>query len=87
MLTHIFKRNQYPEYLINGVVKAYLDKNGNSAPSDNNNNLYFTLPYLPLSIFAQRKVRTLVKRYCSNLKIKLAFSSFRIKNLITVSVP
>ena len=36
-LTHIFKKNQYPEYLINGVVKTHLDDNGNSAPSDNNN--------------------------------------------------
>ena len=43
-LTHIFKKNQYPEYLINRVVKAYLDNNGNSAPSDDNNNLYFKLP-------------------------------------------
>ena len=33
-LTHILKKNQYPEYLINKVVKAYLDNNGNSAPSD-----------------------------------------------------
>ena len=88
-LTHIFKRNQYPEYLINRVVKSYLDNNGNYAPSDDNNNLYFKLPYLPLSNFAQRKVRTLVKRYCSNLNIKLAFSSFKIKNLSKVkdSVP
>ena len=28
-LTH-----QYPEYLINKVVKTYLDNNGNTAPSD-----------------------------------------------------
>ena len=83
-LSHIFKKNQYPEYLINRVVKAYLDNNGNSAPSDDNNNLYFKLPCLPLSNFAQGKVRTLVKRYCSNLNIKLAFSSFKIKNLIKV---
>ena len=61
-LTHIFENNQYPEHLINRVVKAYLDNNGNSAPSGNNINLYFKLSYLPLSNFAQRKVRTLVKR-------------------------
>ena len=88
-LTHIFKRNQYPEHLLNRVVKAFLDNNGNSAPSDDNNNLYFKLPYLPPSNFAQRKVCTLVKRYCSNLNIKLAFSSLKIKNLIKIkdSVP
>ena len=33
-LIHILKKNQYPEYLINRVVKAHLDNNGNSAPSD-----------------------------------------------------
>ena len=88
-LTHIFKRNQCPEYLINRVVKTYLDNDGNSSQSDNNNTLYFQLPYLPFSSFAQRKVRTLIKRYCSNLTIRLAFSSFKIKNLMKVkdSVP
>ena len=83
-LTHIFKRNQFPEYLINRVVQTYLDNNGNFAQSENNDVLCFKLPYLPLSNFAQRKVRTLIKRYCSNLTIKLAFSSFKIKNLIKV---
>ena len=45
--------------------------------------------YLPFSNFAQRKVRTLIKKYCSNLTIKLAFGSFKVKNLIKVkdSVP
>ena len=88
-LTHIFKKNQFPEYLINRVVKTYLDKNDSSARSDNSNVLYFKLPYLPFSNFAQRKVRTLIKKYCSNLTIKLAFGSFKVKNLIKVkdSVP
>ena len=76
-------------YLINRVVKTYLDNNDNSAQSDNSNVLYFKLPYLPFSNFAQRKVRTLIKQYCSNLTIKLAFGSFKVKNLIKVkdSVP
>ena len=53
------------------------------------NVLYFKLPYLPFSTFAQCKVRTLIKKYCSNLTIKLAFGSFKVKNLIKVkdSVP
>ena len=46
--------------------------------NNNNNPLYFKLPYLSLSNFAQRKVRTLIKRYFSNLNIKLVFSSFEI---------
>ena len=88
-LTHNFKKNQFPEYLINRLVKTSLDNNDNSAQSDNSNVLYFKLPYLPFSNFAQRKVRTLIKKYCSNLTIKLAFGSFKVKNLIKVkdSVP
>ena len=88
-LTHILKRNQFPEYLISRVIKSYLTHSSTSAPSENNDTLYFKLPYLPFSNFAQRKVRTLIKRYCSNLKIKLVFSSFKIKNLLKVkdSVP
>ena len=56
---------------------------------DKNDTLYFNPLNLPFSKSAQRKVRKLLKRYCSNLKIKLAFSSFKIKNLIRVkeSVP
>jgi len=54
-LTYIFKRNQFPEYLINRVFKMYLDNNGNSAQSDNNNILYFKLPYLPFSILPSLK--------------------------------
>ena len=88
-LTHVFKKNQFPEYLINRVVKTYVDNYDNSEKSDNGNVLYFRLPYLPFSNFAQRKVRTLIKKYCSYLTIKLAFGSFKVKNLIKVkdSVP
>ena len=81
-LTHIFKRNQFPEHLVNKVVSTYLDKNNTSALSDNNDTLYFRLPYLPFSNFAQRKLRALIKTHCNNLKIKLVFSSFKITNLI-----
>ena len=83
-LTHIFKKNQFPEHLINNVVSTYVDKNNTSALSANNDTFYFRLPYLPLSNFAQRQLRALIKTYCNNLNIKLVFSSFKIKNLIRV---
>ena len=88
-LKYIFKTNQFPEYLINRLVKTYLENNDNSAQSDNSNVPYFKLPYLPFSNFAQRTVCTLIKKCCSNLTIKLAFGSFKVKNLIKVkdSVP
>ena len=88
-LTRIFKKNQFPEYLINRVGKTYLDNIDNSAQSDNSSVLYCKLPYLPFSNFAKRKVRTVIKKYCSNLTITLAFGPFKVKNLIKVkdSVP
>ena len=46
--------------------------------------LYFKLPFLKLSKFTQRKISMLAKKYCKNLNIRLAFSSFKIKNLLTV---
>ena len=96
-LSYTLKRNQFPKHLINKVLKAYLDGvNSSITPckdSDTTSDgiciLYFKLPYLVLSNFAQRKVSTLTKCYCRNLNIKLVFSSFKIKNLMNVkdSVP
>ena len=85
-LYYIFKKNQYPEGLLNKVVKSYLDKvhnSNNSTPPKDTTVIYFKLPFLNLSNFSQRKVRMLVKRYCKDLQIKLSFTSFKIKNLIT----
>ena len=85
-LSYILKRNQFPEHVINKVIKAYFDRvNDSTTPckdSDTTSHgictLYFKLPYLVLSNFAQRKVRTLTKRYCGNLNIKLVFSPFKL---------
>ena len=79
-LIHILERNQFLEYLIHRAIKSYLNHSSTSAQSENNDTLYFKLPFLPLSNFAQCKVRTLTKRYCCNLKIKMVFSSFKIKH-------
>ena len=40
---------------------------------------YFKLPYVHVGSFtreAQKRLRKLIQRYCTNIKIKLAFSSF-----------
>ena len=85
-LYYIFEKNQYPEGLLNNVFKSYLDRvhnSNNSTPPKDTTIIYFKLPFLNLSNFSQRKVRMLVKRYCKDLQIKLSFTSFKIKNLIT----
>ena len=77
-------------------MNKYLDKVSASTallvdykPPDGLCTLYFEHPYLVLSNFVQRTIRTIAKRYCKNLKIKLVFSSFKVKNLMNVkdSVP
>jgi len=85
-LFHIFKRNQYPESLMNRIVKS-LDNaqnpNTSASPTDTST-IYFKLPFLSMSNITQRKVRMLAKTYCKNLNIKLEFSSFKVKNLTSV---
>ena len=89
--SYTLKSNQFPEHLINRVIKAYLDRVNNSTTpckdsdttSDGICTLYCKLPYLVLSNVTQRKVRTLTKHYCRNLNIKLVFSSFKINNLMS----
>ena len=89
----MLRKNQFPDRLIQKVVKGYLDNINKStalspvsAPPVGPCTLYFNLPYLPWSNFTKHKQQTLVKRYCKDLKIKLVFSSL---NLIDVkdSVP
>ena len=87
-LFDIFKKNQYPESLISRIVHSYIDNvksSNNSKLATDTSTLYFKLPFLELSNFTQRKVRLLVKKYYKNLNIKLVFSSFKIKNFITVN--
>ena len=49
---------------------------------------YFKLPYVgPFSTLTQRRLRKLVKQSCFDLDIKLAFSSFKIRNMISVKDP
>ena len=49
---------------------------------------YFKLPYVGLSsTVAQRRLRKLAKQSCFDLDIKLAFSSFKIRNMISAKDP
>ena len=57
-----------------------------SGLSQNNstNFRYFKLPYIgKFAKLADIKIKTLCKNLCSDFKIKLVFSSFKIKNLFT----
>jgi len=49
---------------------------------------YFKLPYVgSLTRETQKRLRKLVQHYCTNIEIKLAFSSFKIVSMFSVKDP
>ena len=49
---------------------------------------YFKSPYVgSCTREAQKRLRKLVQRYCINIKIKLAFSSFKVDSMFSVKDP
>ena len=85
-------RNAYPPFLINEVIKKYL----NYKFSSNQNQLkdksdvhYFKLPYISnLSHHIKSKLFKLWKEFCKeNFNIMLVFNSFKIKNYFSYKNP
>ena len=80
------KRNLFRSRITDHVVRQYLNNTslsltscvksnpGSSTESESISTLNFKLPYLNISSFAQRKVKSLLKAYCSNLYIRLVLS-------------
>ena len=70
----ILKKNQYPESLINRVVKSNVDNvhssNNSTSPTTDTSTIYFKLPFLKLSNFTQQMVRMIVKSIIKILKSK-----------------
>ena len=91
-LNLIFITNAYPPFLTNKVIKKYL----NYKSSTNQNQLkdkseiyYFKLPYIGnLLHHIKNKRSKLCKDFCKeNFNIKLAFTSFKIKNYFSYIDP
>ena len=75
----------YPPFLINKVIKKYLNYKFSSNKSqlkDNSDVNYFKLPYIGnLSHYIKNSLWKLCKEFCrENFNIKLVFNSFKIKN-------
>ena len=91
------KRNAFPQHIIDKVFRDYSNKqskNVSSEPNSNNNpnsevdnsvqpNIkYFKLPFIGFySKLTERKLQNLIKRFCTDINIKLVFSSYKIKNM------
>ena len=85
-------KNAYPPFLVDKVIKKYLDYKFSS----NQNQLkdtpivyYFKLPYIGnLSHHIKNKLSKLCKEICKeNFNIKLVFNSFKIKNYFSYKNP
>lgn len=82
-LTKTLRKNFFPSSFIKNVVWKFLNNYFNSGSSQSvarkDNCLYFKLPHIcPFSIITQRRIKKLVNTFCSDLKIKLVFTTFKI---------
>ena len=80
-----FIKNAYPPFLIDKVLKKYLDYKFSSNQNqlkDKSDVHYFKLPYIRnLSNHIKNKLPKLCKEFCKeNLNIKLVFNSLKIIN-------
>ena len=87
-----FIKNAYPSFLIDRVIKKYLDYrfSGNQNQlKDKSDVHYFKLPYIGnLSHHIKNKLSKLCKEFCKeNFNIKLVFNSFKIKNYFSYKDP
>ena len=82
----------FPSHIVERVIRQYITNtqtlsNIPASPPSNSKH-FFKLPSVgPFSIVAQNRLRKLLKRYCNNLDVKLAFSSFKIRNMFSVKDP
>ena len=85
-------KNAYPPFLIDKVIKKYLDYKFSSNQSqlkDISDIHYFKLPYIGyFSHHNKYKLSKLWKEFCKeNFNIKLVFNSFKIKNHFSYKDP
>ena len=85
-------KNAYPPFLIDKVIKKYLDYKFSSNQNqlkDKSDVHYFKLPYIGnLSHHIKIKLSKLCKEFCKeNFNIKLVFNSFKIKNYFSYKDP
>ena len=86
-LKYIHQKNQYPLKLIDHVVKSYLNVKINCRKWKSSENVkseikvrYFKLPFIGLhSKLSQKKIDQLCKRICESLRVKLIFTSEKLR--------
>ena len=83
------KKNLYPQQLLNKILNDYLS-NKRNVPSViqrqpvRNNVKRFSIAFVGLySKIAQRKINQIIKLYCKDITVQLAFKSFKVSNLFS----
>ena len=87
-----FIKNAYPSFLIDKVIKRYLDYKFSSNQNqliDTPDVYYLKLPYIGnLSHHIKNELSKLCKEFCKeNFNIKLVFNSFKIRNYFSYKDP
>ena len=85
-------KNAYPPFLIDKVIKKYLDHkfpSNQNQLKDTSDVYYFKLPYIGnLSHHVKNKLLKLCKEFCKeNFNIQLVFNSFKIKTYFSYKDP
>ena len=86
-LKQVLLKNQYPLTMIDNVIKKYLQNavnkaNTGSMPVEmpNIETRYFKLPFIGMySKVTQNKIEKLCKRFCKSAKVKLVFTSNKLR--------
>jgi hypothetical protein len=82
----ILQKNQFPCTLVEKFVSDYLSRIVQLDTIDNviSPIKYFSVPFIGhFSIVAQKRLGKIVKRYCYDLDIRLAFSSFKVGHMFS----
>ena len=92
-LIPILRKNLFPVHIVEKVINRYLSRakirpSASSQVRQTVSTFYFKLPYVgSFTREAQKRLRKLVQRYCTNIEIKLAFSSmFSVRDPIPVDL-
>ena len=89
-LTLILRKNLFPVRMAEKVINRYVSRaiirpSASSQVQQAVSTYYFKLPYVgSFTREAQKRLRKLVQDYCTNIEIKLAFSSFKVGSMFSV---
>ena len=84
-------KNMFPRDLLDKICKNYLEQkyknnsNENDVVTEGRKVRYFKLPYIgKFSESVQKRINFLCKKYCKDSKIKIVFTSSKIKNYFSM---